>query len=743
MLRFGNEKKGVSCKGCSLGRTGLLLILLLVWGALFNAVGKEPVNQPPFEFTSVEFEVLLPQEEQDERPQIPENTVIEGDRVRLSAVVRNQSGEPSQEFAVRLFFEGEISRETGKIGQEMIHRLDDGEELRTSVLWDTADLRPGTYTIIANANHTGGQEIEGYGSITVLKEGLYIDFLGPLDFPHREPLCPMGRILTELHFIKQDFVNMGTIPIEQGDLEVRVSYRGSQGSTFVETRSSPLEATLWRVADGQEIFLTDKLLTGEKGKIRFQTRYDFDLTEESLRFPKPDSLRFGNQIRMKLEALADSRSVSLPMYVPSKKSFLTVYSKLDLWTFPSRPDCGGVESAGKAVEVAPAIEGGKVFFVISSADSASEVYRLYSRTTTTGTPRWETPVEFTSRVTSPAIGKRGKNTVVYLGSASSEDSVYAIVDIDLGAGADPPAEANRDTGFPKPGVAELIGPVHYKPAIKTDVDIQGNGRDTIYVPSDNGLFALNGDGSLKWRITEPGAVTQPVTVVADTGDVWFASNKFIYRVRDPGDENGDELEENMYSFFPVDAAITTALSTTGTGEETIVYFCTQESSIYTVTLSGDRIINAAKKSKIEAQYVHGLCVVGDPVKSTTIYAYTELGIHKLTFESDDVGFTQDEIYYDISKVEGWVPARTPAVLLDSSDSFRALFITTHDGELLALSEDLDEILKVEIWGNEEAEFRFRALSATMTKPVVAPDFDVVVVGTAEDGFIYAFEFSDD
>ena len=718
----------------------LVVFVLLGTGRL--AIGQGGDNEPPFEFVSIEFETLLGDVDLFERPEIPEKSVIEGDRVRISAEIQNRSGSPTEEFVVRFYFEGQISRETGKIADEIIHRLDDGESLRTSVVWDTTDLRPGTYTIIADANPSGAEEIEGYGSLTVLREGLYIDFLGPIQFPHKEPLCPTGRILTELHFMNQDFVNLGTVPIGQGDLDIMVSYRGDKTQTYVEMASSPLAATLWRMEDGQEVFLTDKLLTGETGRVRFQTRYDFDLANDVLRLDQPDSLGFGNPIRIKFEAIANSKTASSPTYVPSKKDFLTVYSKLDLWTFPSRSGCGGTAIESQTIGVPPVIEGGKIFFVVSSASGSGEVsHKLYSATTTTGTARWSRPVVFDSRVTPPAVGRRGTNTVVYVGSSKPENSLYAIVDIDLGAGADPPAEANRDTGFPKPGVAPQIGSVLYQPAVRTDLDSQGSGRDIVYVGSENGLFALNGDGSLRWKITEPGEVTQPVTAVPDTDDVWFASGKFIYRVEDPGNKNGAELEQGDYSFFPVDSSIATALVATGQAADYDVFFCTEESSVYAVGLSDDDIVSSARKSKIEAEYVHGLSVVGEPASSASIYAYTELGIHLLTYDNGE--YLQDAIRYDISQVGELVPARTPAVLLDNSQGFRALLITTNDGELLALSEDLDDVLNIEIWDNKDAEFRFAAPSPTMTRPVVASDFNVVVVGTAEDGYVYAFEFSDE
>jgi len=703
--------------------TRYILGVFLILAVLFGLIGQGA--EPGFDIvvTDIEFELFsgAPRGGRE----IPEDAAVIGDRLKIRAVVENLGEESAPGFEVEFFFEEEITKETGKIGEETVYGLTGGQELKPAVVWDTSNLSPGSYRIIVKADPSRhlsdyycNNEIprecdrDGDGEVedeveapvrTILTEGKYIAFLEQLGLPR----CPMGSEVVGQRLYQQKVLNLGTSPIKKDSIGLACSYRakGKEGSTVMEEACKIL------------VLVPTQLNPTDEGTLSIGIRYQFE-------FPDIEALGQGREIQWRLIATDPDNNdwaVSRAMILPNRKDYLTVYSKVDLWTFPERSGCGEPQpKPGKRVDVAPTIADARVFHVTTGGGESE----LYALTTTAGIGRWKEPyVAQEAGLTPPEVGRdTDGNTVIYLGSSGGY--IYAIrdepIDEPEGQFKHQPIEIWKFDQIEDFG---QIDAVRYKPAV-----VIGDGGETevIYFGTDNGLLAMNPDGSEKWFVKDRGAVTQP-PLVDGTGGVWFAVGRNVYRYKQ---KNGSKegTEECRYR---AESSISTALSPNDNGTE--IYFGTIEGRLHVLDSICSRVIEPVQ---VSIYSISGLAVIGQDIEDTVVYATTDFGdVLRLDYARGDDTFERTGSYR-IGSI-----STAPAVLIEKPDDgndILAVFITSEDGELKGLSPELDKLIELELWGTPVG-FKFDTVGA-MTSPVLDLVGRNLLVGSA-DGFLYAFDLS--
>ncbi len=663
-----------------------------------------------------------------------------GDTLHVSALVKNVGTSPVGQFKVDFFFTEMISGEHGRIGTQTVLGLDPGGEIRPVVVVDTSTFTPGIYAFSAEADPAGllGEEdrcnnIAPRGScagqakerqdkykLTLLREGKSIS---ELSVTPRFPVCRMGKLEET---ITVHLYNVGTEPLTKDDVEVWGYYR--LGLDPPADQFTPL------VVDAAEnpVQLSVKSFAGlDPGKDGYMTiglSFDvFDRLFEPRSTEENEGEDLGNpypvQLRMTVKVGTDEKDI----FLPDQFRLAQFYSAVDLWTFPARPVCSCTTYEDiESISVPPAVAGGLVFHVVSTAGGD----RLHVLKVNTGEEKgsWEAPNGID--LTSPAAfyDSTGNSYRIYLGG--SDGKVYAL------QGEEKEEGAFLTSLWTSP--SDIVSPPRSEGAT-SHLRLSSDGTKLI-VGSENGVFVLDAaSGDLLGSYTSYGPVSTKPAYVDATGAIWFASDEEIYGIL----PNGSECT------YDVKDRVTTSLELNGTG--TSLFFGTESGSVYAV----DAVVGG------------GTCTVlasADPLR-------TVVGMAVATAEEDAVIYLTSDIG-EIARVEyderkGFTRVTTserdfeptkilvaPALLENrKGDDADAVLVAGEWKEkgartlrpvLQGWKSDLTEYETVKIWGSSvslvfEPE-EDTVIPQGLLMPVIDQDWKILLVASS-DGYLYAFDLS--
>lgn len=719
----------------------LILAFMLVFVIPFALAGQES-GAPDIVMTDIQFEII-PQEPQGERPAlVSEDQAIIGDVVRLRAVVENQGGASVGRFKVDFFYEEKETKETDIIGTATVFGLDVGDSKKPAVSWNTSNLIPGVYEIYAEGGLNDGlgetntcnnviprKECDGERSVqaksvTILRLGLHIsEGTGKTAIP----TCPMGRYEDAAPSIALGFTNIGTDMIEKGGLDLNNCYRltPTQDFTCRQGFTKPLLGSLP---------YTDRR-PGEKINDFLTVLYNkFD----DIFANSKAGLGVGNEIQLKLEFTPKSgegkEGETRRLFIPSPVQFLQFYSRVDLWTFPKREGCGVPQHReGEEVRVPPAVASdGRVYPVISTAGKSD----LYALTELGGEDGHYGTLDAEIKEQPVAVRIDANNTLIYLVSSPPDSRVYAIRDF-----RDPTSrkrELREEWRYPSDG--EKIGDNLTRPHV---VLSEPQRIEMILVGSEQGLYALDPEGELKWSLSEvdgePIRVSKSPMTTEGGMVIWFATRgtggqkNRVIRCQNIGGEEQLDCRTALES----SEQVTTPLVTNQA--RNTIFFGTDEGNLY--AYPGEHSVTLKTTG---TKNVTGLKITRSGRKDV-LYASTKDGtLYEIEFNGDNlekikehkpisemVGTTLDVLTEKVEDAQG-------NLIVEAGEAL-AVLITTAEGNLYAIDPDLEKVMTVDIW-NQKPDFVFSTPENTMTAPIVDPWNRRVLVGST-DGFLYAFDLS--
>jgi outer membrane protein assembly factor BamB len=201
----------------------------------------------------------------------------------------------------------------------------------------------------------------------------------------------------------------------------------------------------------------------------------------------------------------------------------------------------------------------------------AESFVLYALDSANGNLRWALDLDLFGFVSdddllesSPTIGPDG---TIYVGS--KDGRLYAVNHDDRLAAL--PFPASNEWAF------VTGGPVRSTPAVDDNGTPGNSADDTIYVGSDSGrLFAVNPDGSEKWRFPDLGAIgairTSPI--IDSNGTIYFGSDDGrLYAVNA---EDGSER-------WRTDPAVGAIRSSPAIGPDGTIFFGSNDNNVYAGT----------------------------------------------------------------------------------------------------------------------------------------------------------------
>ncbi|MCK4334930.1 hypothetical protein KAX06_09145, partial [candidate division WOR-3 bacterium] len=549
-------------------RARCVLGLLFIVGILFVCLSQAG-NAANAILDKIEIEVTS-------QHQIPVGTAVVGDVVKILAVLRPKVDGTAveEELAVRFFFENRSTRETGLIGQASIPGLRGvkGEFRKAAVEWDPANMEPGYYNILAVGEfETSVSEDET--TLKVLQEGKYFQFIlnsrgvpvadkqGNVvmsqylmgDEVARMPSGDFSKLSYRLSREKRFYiVNLGTENIASGDtFNLKCEYKTEHKDTFEELVEG---CTVLGLAPGS-------IGPGEKGQLRLFLQFPFDF--EGVRVGEPKKI----QLRIQATDQKDVTSpTSPPVYLPSTDESLTVYSWVDLWTFPE-PAGASSGNTGTDVTLSPVVvptwttyregkdlvtNGELVVFHVETTQTEPKsllyshaiavnkvinyyIKKQYSRWTDEEgeVVAWKPPDPAAEILAFTAV--KDPQGVILLYIATHDGWVYGLRD---NAAKNPLVPDNFETIWSQPDQIPIPSEdaedfILHQPDVVTDAD--GNPVFVVF-STDVGLFAFDAySGDLRWKITDSDKipVTQPPIHFTDD-DIWFASEERVYHFADPG-----------------------------------------------------------------------------------------------------------------------------------------------------------------------------------------------------------------
>lgn len=687
---------------------GVILAVLL---AAVPALGS-----PDISVTDIEFGIVA-QGGAGSRPSLSENQAILGDTVRVRAVVHNNGDSASGVFSVEFYFIEISSQETDRIGSATVFGLAPGEQLKPAVTLDTSALAPGIYEIVVKADPGGtlgetnlcnneipreacpgdvSKESSAY-TLTLLRQGAAISDVQAgttLAFP----MCRMGALVSSQAL---NFYNVGTESLSRTDYRVSIAYRTDLTDSFTDLATSLLATSQPSLSNpGEETTLfvgwSDSLLNKVFGEISD--------SEHDLYVGLGKSLPI--QIRISIAPIGEdgTSSVLREVFLPAKRERSNLYSTVDLWTFPERPACSAslVADTGNTVRVAPAVGPDDLIYHVLGGPGGDELFAL----NVNGEVLWS--LSLSGELTTVAFGRyegtaEAHTTVLYVGS--SDGKLYALR-----------SRKTEDTYTVEQLWEKSVGAVTARPVVSGD-------KTRVIVGSASGLFVFDENGTEKAKVTNKGAVSLPPLYVDATKETWFASGSTVYKASE---------DAAILCTHNAGSNVTTPLETNA--GQTVVYFGTEDSLLWAIgTVKG---ADCKPKTSLDlASPVSGLSVLrpGD-ARRDEIYVTTEDGhAHLVRYAAPTL--TQEEDRKLLRKI-----VETPPALVVSDNRVRAVFVVSPSGELKAVSDDLGQVLDVEVWG-ESVPYQFVSGKA-MTAPVIYTEADpmILLVGSA-DGVLYAFDLS--
>jgi outer membrane protein assembly factor BamB len=773
-------------------RTHVLAVLNFVaFSAAILVCACQTVVAADWLLEKIDIEII----HQTEREAIPESAGVIGDEVRILPVLKSTS-DNAGELEVSIYFEDRISREVGLIGKVNIPGLKRGGIRKGVVIWDTAEMRPGYYNILATGDFESSPSLLGeVPTVKMLQEGKYIAFLlddlGQLADPEGEPflgLCPMGEDTGRMpegvsfvsayktaraqvaHSFQIPVINLGTEGIEgladfqpgkNGEPQLVCEYR----LTGREEEDSAVEEVYKRLENTCEVIGVTKLTAGQEGKITlyFEFRLGFNVT----------FLGRANGLQLKLQARDEDkdgeRYVESPVvYVPADKDDrLNVYSWVDLWTFPEREGCSAMSALSANEEVTlsavalPTARELAVFHVVNHVENEKTVSRLYShRVSITdslnklvkkvdphwvgedGEADWWGPDPAAEIVSFTGATNAAGDILLYL--ATADGRLHAIRDPATGDTYDETVWSN---------LAQIPGATASLTILKPDVVMDASGNPSrVLLGTSAGLFAFDASsGRLLWQIEDKGEVTKPPVHAPDGRIVCFASIKNLYYFSPSDAEARPSLKEDRS-----ETEITSPIvACTVDGEETAFFARMGTLYVFNLKTEGKKSLTVCADCRIT-----GLSVINEEETGLRIYATTRTGEIYLVERSRGE--------YVVKKVDREVcspptfrgePMGSPAIQMDK-DGNLSVFVTTKSGELRAYEGDLCRGLQVLLWPKAPEngytddvwiDFKFGSSDEpgpAWTPPTIGvyvdkgkgPVIEVLFVGCA-DGRLYAFDLT--
>ena len=719
-------------------RTVFLLCLLVF--TVTAAVGGEEVEASAEHVALVDIEVEILPSDSRSSAGIPRDAAVVGDAVTILPVLRATSGEDVKAFQVEVFYEEIYTHKTGKIGTGWVPGLNgaSSQERKPAVPWDPSELQAGHYRLIVTGPFAEALEGDVGGVfLKVLREGTYVELFPsePNESLLNLPDCPMGDRVSRPPVISMGVTNLGTESISLSNVELSIEYRlDDEDATFQSmTNVQTLLATLEPAQEGS---LGAKLTGG------------FQFPE----FSGIGELGQGNRLQFRVSMVRDEdlTAVSPSVIEPGKRSYLTFYSRADLWTYPARSACEpGAPALGSIEQVALEVVGGHVFHLTRAADGTSELLSHSFR----GDQRWAAPWSPTPLSSGPPklIGLRVAGTeaarAIYL--VSEEGTVYAVDEVkDEVTGPEGIREVYSGEERWRVGPETIdIGKVVHTLDVFSDV----RGKDVILIGSQKGLFALRGeDGALRWSLPSP--ITQPPTHtrIQDGVLIWFASGSDVFVYRDEGDGEDPTLLDEFDAVSPVSTALVPS------EDETRVYFGTEENLIFSERAEGPRNIAEIISTGIGIGAIEALRVVDgdeDDLGTSVIYATTSRDVFRLRYNEGKRVFEIDGSL-KTSGLEGtYLPSGQFSTAVDvlfypdPSDSdikeIKAVFVASDKGEIRAYSADFTDPMSLRLWGDEDVVFRFASsLEGATAAPFVYQEQEKLFIQSMADGLLYAFELSE-
>jgi len=654
-----------------------------------------------------------------------------GDKVRVSALVKNDAAASTGEFEVDFFFTEVNSGEHGRLGTQTVSGLEPGESKRPVLVFDTSSFSPGIYAFSAEADPRGeladtdpcdnaapraacagavAESMSKY-AITLLREGRHISQLtlgSPL------PLCRLGRLDSSLTV---EVYNVGTETLTGSDLAVYGYYR--LGLNPPANEFAPLVTdTAGNPAQLSKIVSLGE--PGRKGTIVITLNYD----QLSREFAPSSAARAAGEVLGRSKAAqiritvqpADGGGTPQDLFLPAQFELSQFYSAVDLWTLPQRSSCctGGCSSTVSAA-LLPAVAGGFVFHVTRSSDGDT----LHVLKVRTGEEKgtWAAPAGKT--LTSPVALFDEKTEAHRVFVGASDGRVYALVGTEK-------EEGDLLTGLWESPANEQI--------VKGDTFlVLSDDKSKVLVGSQAGAFVLDATtGQIARRSTNHGAATSAPLFVDATGDLWMAASEGVYRIPASGNECSYDVGEE----------ITTDLVKNKTGSA--IFFGTETGFVYAVgvgctKLDEDRPLRS----------VVGIAVVSDSADAV-VYLTSDIGEMARAEYDDGRGFR--DVTASQRAVEPDVVAEAPAVLVNAAgDDALAVFVAGLKREgranrpiLQACDRDLEELETVTAWGTAvpfifKPEEGGKAPSALL-RPVIDQETFTLLIASS-DGYLYAFDLA--
>jgi len=536
-------------------------------------------------------------------------SVSRGSDLRVFGIIENVSGgDVSGAYsvtllAIRVVPEPQIQE---VLGHQAFSLIPAGQSLGLGAsTWETSGLAPGEYILKAILRVPADGDTEASSQIPAIiedandlsdaqkvllaEDGRFLTFTGPAELEIRgssfDPVCLPGIALTDSQFIstapavflRLPVLNTGSVEIPTDSFPLNVDALGLILGSDRPYRDLRLDD----IGVSFELTGADTTKTavypGDEGVVRIEFRGStgqpfIDAFEEVFQLPShiaSAGFDLGGTMSMRIQlrltdpdpANGGEEAVASPtLFVPSQTAVSSVSMRTGMWSLPipAACDCGSIGTCanGETWEFVygPVREVPSSFF-LATVKAGAET-RIYRVATDTGIERnhvaldagWtiSQPPVATWSIRSSFLSRNLITTAVFVATEAG------LVRIPVDGGGEETLEAAtlltaQNLSLPS-GVS--LGTIT-RPLVAF--------RDTVYVATDQGLFAIGDSGILKWHIpaSEIGAsdgLTLGPVVTRWDGDavfdddpavVWFLVQDQIHMVVDTEglDPNGDKLAD--------------------------------------------------------------------------------------------------------------------------------------------------------------------------------------------------------